>query len=152
MNYALRIVAFVCVLTTFSLAGVTVYNPTSGSQDSSPVHFVASARGNYPIIAMKVCSDHSVVYSGTRQVAAGSTPASGARLLRDTSGTTSYWSSSAAATRPRLFRSRPTAIRATSIVASIPRTCFKNSRGSGLYQGTTSSRAATAVQDNGFNR
>ena len=63
MNYALRIVAFVCALTTFSVAGVTVYDPTSGSQDSSPVHFVASASGNYPIIAMKVYSDNNVAYS-----------------------------------------------------------------------------------------
>ncbi len=63
MNYALRIVAFVCTLTTFSLAGVTVSSPTSGSQDSSPVHFVASASGQYPIIAMKVYSDDNIVYS-----------------------------------------------------------------------------------------
>jgi hypothetical protein len=63
LNYALRIVAFVCTLTTFSLAGVTVYSPTSGSQDSSPVYFVASASGTYTIVAMKVYSDSSVVYS-----------------------------------------------------------------------------------------
>ncbi len=63
MNYALRIVALVCTLTTFSLAGVTVSSPTSGSQDSSPVHFVASASGQYSIIAMKVYSDYNVVYS-----------------------------------------------------------------------------------------
>ena len=63
MNYALRIVALLCALTTFSLAGVTVSSPTPGSQDSSPVHFVAYASGNYPIIAMKVYSDNNIVYS-----------------------------------------------------------------------------------------
>jgi len=42
---------------------LAVYSPTSGSQDSLPVHFVASASGNYPNIAMKVYSDGQVVYS-----------------------------------------------------------------------------------------
>ncbi len=58
-----RIAALVCGLTTFSLAGVTVSSPTPNSQDQSSVHFVASASGNYPIVAMMIYSDNQSVYS-----------------------------------------------------------------------------------------
>lgn len=60
---ALRIVALVCGLTTFSLAGVSVSSPAPNSQNPSSVHFVASANGNHPIVAMKVYSDNNIVYS-----------------------------------------------------------------------------------------
>jgi len=56
------IAALLCALTTISLAGVSVSSPTSGSQDSSPVHFVASASGNYPITWMTVYADGNGIY------------------------------------------------------------------------------------------
>jgi hypothetical protein len=62
LSKALGIAALLCALTTFSLAGVTVSSPTSGSQVTSPVHFVASASGNYPITWMTVYSDGNGVY------------------------------------------------------------------------------------------
>ncbi len=63
MRKVVGIAAFLFTLTTLSLAGVTVTSPTSGSQDSSPVHFVASASGSYPITWMTVYSDNQGVYS-----------------------------------------------------------------------------------------
>ena len=62
MRKTLGTAALLCALTTISLAGVTVTSPTSGGQ-GSPVHFVASASGNYPIVAMTVYSDNNGVYS-----------------------------------------------------------------------------------------
>lgn len=62
MSTALQIVAFICTLTMFCQAGVTVSSPTSGRQDSSSLHFVASASGSHPMIAMKIHSDGNVMY------------------------------------------------------------------------------------------
>jgi hypothetical protein len=60
---SVRIVAIVFALTTLSFAGVNVSSPTPNSQNSSPVHFVASASGNYPIVAMIIYADNTSVYS-----------------------------------------------------------------------------------------
>ena len=48
---------------TAAFAGVTVSSPSSGSTDSSPVHFVASASGISPISAMRVYVDNERVYA-----------------------------------------------------------------------------------------
>jgi len=58
-----RVAAIVLGLTTLSFAGVNVSSPTPNSQNSSPVHFAASASGSYPITSMMVYSDNQSVYS-----------------------------------------------------------------------------------------
>ncbi len=58
-----RLAVLVCGFTTLSFAGVNVASPTANSQNSSSVHFVASASANYPIVAMMIYSDNQSVYS-----------------------------------------------------------------------------------------
>jgi hypothetical protein len=58
-----RLAIVVCGMTTLALAGVNVSSPTPNSQDQSSVHFVASASGNYPIVAMMIYSDNQSIYS-----------------------------------------------------------------------------------------
>jgi hypothetical protein len=58
-----RIAIVVFGMTTLALAGVNVSSPTPNSQDQSSVHFVASASGNYPIVAMMIYSDNQSIYS-----------------------------------------------------------------------------------------
>jgi hypothetical protein len=48
---------------TAAFAGVTVSSPGLGSTDSSPVHFVASASGASPILAMKIYVDSQSVFA-----------------------------------------------------------------------------------------
>ena len=58
-----RIAIVVFGMTTLALAGVNVSSPTPNSQDQSSVHFVASASGNYPIVAMMIYSDNQSISS-----------------------------------------------------------------------------------------
>lgn len=57
-----RIAAVVFALATLSFAGVNVSSPTPNSQNSSSVHFIASASGNYAITTMMIYSDNQTVY------------------------------------------------------------------------------------------
>lgn len=60
-----RIAAILCTVTSACFAGVNVSSPTPNSQNSSSVHFAASASGNYPIISMMVYADNKSVYSAS---------------------------------------------------------------------------------------
>jgi hypothetical protein len=63
LKKTLWIVTAILGLATFSLAGVSVSLPTINSTNTAPVHFVASATGNHPIVAMMIYSDNNGVYS-----------------------------------------------------------------------------------------
>jgi len=56
-------ILFLTVLSTgAALAGVTITSPSNGASVGSPVHFVASASSTYPISAMWIYVNNSVVY------------------------------------------------------------------------------------------
>ena len=58
---SLTAVAFF-LMTATAFAGVSVSSPSAGATASSPVHFVASASGSYPITAMRIYVDSVSAY------------------------------------------------------------------------------------------
>src|SRR5579864_19572 len=52
-----------CLTSAMAFAGVSVSSPTPGTTTSSPVHFVASASGSFPISAMTVYLDNKIVFT-----------------------------------------------------------------------------------------
>ena len=57
-----------CLMSAMAYAGVSVSSPSPGSTTSSPVHFVASASGTFPISSMTIYLDNNIAF----QVNAGS--------------------------------------------------------------------------------
>lgn len=62
MIKALQIAATAFGLTAFAMAGVSVSSPTVNSNNTAPVHFVASATGNNPIVSMMIYVDSQSAY------------------------------------------------------------------------------------------
>ncbi len=62
MRYFFAVLILTALCTGAAFAGVTVTSPSNGASVGSPVHFVASASSSYPISAMWIYVDNSVVY------------------------------------------------------------------------------------------
>lgn len=62
MQNPIRYLIVVLLFAASSFAGVTISSPVSGSTDSSPVHFAASASSSLPITAMRIYVDNNSVY------------------------------------------------------------------------------------------
>jgi len=62
-NRWLACVAAMFLMTAAAFAGVTVSSPAPGSTPASPVPFVASATGTYPITAMRIYVDGNSAYT-----------------------------------------------------------------------------------------
>jgi hypothetical protein len=63
LKTAIRLLIVTFGLATAAFAGVTVSSPTTGTTQTSPVHFVAAATSTSPITAMRVYVDNVSVYA-----------------------------------------------------------------------------------------
>src|SRR5215469_6905752 len=52
------------LMSAAAFAGVSVSSPSPGATTSSPVQFVASATGSFPISSMTIYTDNNIVYQG----------------------------------------------------------------------------------------